>query len=270
MKMIGVVSIFCVGAGLIIIFYWRGKQRANGKSRTKLFSESWRTLLKERVSFYDQLKNDDKQLFEDRISRFLTTKHIEPVDTEIDDTIRLMVASSAIIPTFAFPEYNYPNVRTILIYPNSFDEQFQTQRFDGHQEFITGMVGNRFMNGTVILSKPDLVKAFDGVTHNENVGIHEFVHLLDKEDGAIDGVPELLLQHRYVGAWLHEIKNEMARIRKGVSDINPYALTNNAEFLAVVSEYFFSNPQTFHSKHPELFKLLSSVYNTNSYDTKVG
>lgn len=151
-------------------------------------------------------------------------------------------------------------MRTVLIYPNSFDEEFQTTRYEGHKEFISGMVGNRFMNGTVILSKPDLEKGFDGAHHKQNVGIHEFVHLLDKEDGAIDGVPELLLQHRYVGSWLKEIKDEMQRIRSGESDINPYALTNNAEFLAVVSEYFFSNSESFHEKHPALYKFLSTIY----------
>ena len=250
-----------VVAVVVTIFYLRQIHRKKGA--IGYFPESWRDILKEHVSFYAQLQDNDKKLFENRTNKFLSAKHIEPVDTEIDDTIRLMVASSAIIPTFAFPEYNYPHVRTVLIYPNSFDEQFQTQRFEGHREFITGMVGNRFMNGTIILSKPDLVSAFDGKRHNENVGIHEFVHVLDKEDGAIDGVTELLLQHRYVGAWLREIKMEMGRIRTGASDINPYTLTNNAEFLAVVSEYFFSNPGVFHKKHPGLYKVLSSVYNTN-------
>jgi Mlc titration factor MtfA (ptsG expression regulator) len=52
-----------------------------------------------------------------------------------------MVAASAIIPMFAFPEYNYPNLREILIYPNSFDEKFQTQRFEGHKESIIGRAG---------------------------------------------------------------------------------------------------------------------------------
>ncbi|MBX2942462.1 MAG: zinc-dependent peptidase [Cyclobacteriaceae bacterium] len=36
-----------------------------------------------------------------------------------------------------------------------------------------------------------------------------------------------------------------------------------------VSEYFFSNPQSFQGKHPKLFKLLSSVYNTDKYNTTV-
>ncbi len=224
------------------------------------FPEAWHEMLQKKVVFYAQLDEPGKRLFEKRVQRFLATKSIEGIDTDIDDTIRLMVASSAVIPTFAFPDYNYPNVRAVLIYPNSFDDKFQTQRFDGHRENISGMVGNRFMTGTIILSKPDLVMAFDGLPHKSNVGIHEFVHLLDKEDGAVDGIPELLLKHRYVGPWLHEIKNEIAKIEKGTSDISPYALTNNAEFLAVVSEYFFENPEKFKRRHPELYQFLSAIF----------
>ncbi|HEU4718917.1 MAG TPA: M90 family metallopeptidase [Bacteroidia bacterium] len=239
------------------------KQRRIREKLDEEFPAAWRSVLQHKVLFYSRLGQADKNLFEKRVQLFLATKNIEGVDTEIDDPIRLMVACSAIIPTFAFPDYNYPNVRSVLIYPNSFDEHFQTQRFDGHREIISGMVGDRFMNGTVILSKPDLVSAFDGQLHKSNVGIHEFVHLLDKEDGAIDGIPEALMDHRYAGPWLHEIKNEMRKIEAGRSDISPYSLTNNAEFLAVVSEYFFDNPGKFRRKHPELYKILSSVFRTD-------
>jgi len=245
------------------IYFGTGRRRTN-KQPLQDFPASWKTFLENHVRFYMDLSNEDKQIFQKRVQLFLTSKNIEGIDTEIDDTIKLMVASSAIIPTFAFSGYNYPNVSSVLVYPNSFDEQFQTARYKGHKQFISGMVGNRFMNGTVILSRPDLEKAFDGQVHKENVGVHEFVHLLDKEDGAIDGIPEFLLQHRYVGPWLHEVKNEMVRIRKDKSDINPYALTNNAEFLAVVSEYFFSNPKSFQDRHPKLFAFLSSIYNTDN------
>lgn len=224
------------------------------------FPDEWRNILSTHVRFYLEMEEEHKPEFEQRIQLFFATKKIVPVDTEIDDSIRLMVAASAIIPMFAFPGYNYPNLRQVLIYPNSFDENFQTERYEGNSENIIGMVGNRFMNGTMILSKPDLLRAYDGAHHRNNVGIHEFVHLVDNIDGVTDGIPEMLIQHSYVAPWLHIIKEEMFKIQQGKSDINPYALTSNAEFLAVVSEYFFNNSEKFRKKHAELYHYLKDIF----------
>ncbi|MBK7651473.1 MAG: zinc-dependent peptidase [Flammeovirgaceae bacterium] len=41
-------------------------------------------------------------------------------------------------------------------------------------------------------------------------------------------------------------------------------MTSNAEFLAVVSEYFFSNPKTFQARHIDLYEFLSKIYDTDS------
>ncbi len=258
-QLISLIIFITILFGIMVVFLY--KRKLLKKRLSQKIPELWREILVKKVLFYQQLYDQDKRLFEKRIQRFLATKKIEGIDTEIDDSIRLFVASSAVIPTFAFPEYNYPGVHSVLIYPGSFDEQFQTQQFEGSKENIIGIVGNRFQNGVVILSKPDLIAAFDGLPHKSNVGVHEFVHLLDKEDGVIDGIPELLMQHKYVGPWLHEIKKEMRKIETGKSDINPYALTNNAEFLAVVSEYFFDSPKKFKTKHPELYEFLSTIFN---------
>ena len=248
-------------AVILIIRYTFKLQRQNILKKTsKPFSQEWRNILMNKVLFYKKLSKEDKSIFEKRILLFFATKKIEGIDTIIDDSIRLMVAASAIIPMFAFPDFNYPGVREVLIYPNSFDEKFQTKRYKGHEEFISGMVGNRAMHGTVILSKPDLIAAYDGIRHKKNVGIHEFVHLIDGTDGAIDGIPKHLIKHSYTGPWLHEIKAEMHRIEKGKSDINPYAITNNAEFLAVVSEYFFDNPEKFKSRHAALYNYLVTIF----------
>ena len=252
--------ILLTAIGIMIYFIFIKKAPKNKRILAQPFPESWRKILDSQVKFYHDLKETQKAGFEKRIQLFLATKKIEPIDTEIDDKIRIMVAASAIIPMFAFPEYNYPNLREILIYPNSFDEKFQTQRFKGNEEFIIGMVGNRFMNGTMIISKPDLLRAYDGTYHKSNVGIHEFVHLIDNVDGATDGIPEILIQHAYVAPWLHIIKDEMLRIEQGRSDISPYALKSNAEFLAVVSEYFFNDPEKFKKEHPDLYNYLAAIF----------
>jgi Mlc titration factor MtfA (ptsG expression regulator) len=122
------------------------------------------------------------------------------------------------------------------------------------------MVGSGYMNGQMLLSRAALVNGFSKQNGKENTAIHEFVHLLDKADGATDGVPESLISHEYAVPWLKMMHQEMHRIKANKSDIDPYALTNEAEFLAVASEYFFEKPVQFKTKHPELYELLSEIF----------
>ena len=49
-------------------------------------------------------------------------------------------------------------------------------------------------------------------------------------------------------------------MRDGDSDIDPYGLTNEAEFFAVTTEYFFERPGVMERKHPELYAMLSRVF----------
>jgi len=261
-KLIALIIILTM-AGVMFYFIFIKNILKNKHLLAQEFPESWRNILNQHIRFYEELEEAQKAAFEKRVQLFLGTKKIEPIDTEIDDNIRIMVAASAIIPMFAFPEYNYPNLRQVLIYPNSFDEKFQTQHSEKHHGNIIGMVGNRFMNGTMIISKPDLIRAYDGMNHQTNVAIHEFVHLIDNVDGITDGIPEILMKHAYVAPWLNLIKQEMRDIEHGRSDINPYALTNDGEFLAVVSEYFFDNPDKFKKKHPNLYQYLTTIFHQN-------
>lgn len=251
--MYGVIFFALIATGFII-FYSRRRSKPNEQA----FPKQWVSILNEKVLFYKKLDPVGQTMFEIRVQRFLHAKQITGVDTEIDDTIRLLVASSAIIPTFAFPTFNYPNVNEVLIYPNAFNKNFETG--EGTEGNISGMVGNRFMKGIVIFSKPNLLKAFDGKEHNFNVGVHEFVHLIDGLDGAIDGVPHMLVENTFSLPWLAEVKKEMNKIKRNESDINPYALTNEAEFLAVASEYFFDAPEKFERKHPELYTYMEKIF----------
>ena len=61
--------------------------------------------------------------------------------------------------------------------------------------------------------------------------------------------------------WIDIIDREMELIEEGKSDINPYALTNHAEFFAVASEYFFEKPSDAMEKnHPELYSILKKIF----------
>ena len=107
---------------------------------------------------------------------------------------------------------------------------------------------------------PALHQSFENQHSKDHVGIHEFVHLLDKADGATDGVPEVLMQSQYTIPWLKMMHQHIQAIKEDDSDINAYGATNEAEFLSVVSEYFFTQPQQLEKKHPELYQLLEKVF----------
>jgi Mlc titration factor MtfA (ptsG expression regulator) len=238
-----------------IIFRKRGSRSPVGFQK---LDKPLRKLLDGRVDYYHRLSNAEKRRFESQVAVFLQTVNIEGVGSEITDVDRVLIASSAVIPVFGLGDWEYRDLLTnVILYPDTFDHEYQ---FEGNSRNIQGMVGTGYMNGQMILSRPALLKGFSPMSGKENTAIHEFVHLVDKSDGTTDGVPEQLMEHDYATPWLSLMHKEMHRINEGHSDINPYATTNEAEFLAVASEYFFEKPAQFKEKHPELYEQLSKIF----------
>jgi len=246
--------------GLIAWLIFRKRSTLNGSKRT--INAGYRSLLDGHVNYYHKLNKRDRKRFESSIADFLADVNIEGVGTEITDLDRVLIASSAVIPVFGLGNWRYTNLTNIILYPDTFDENYQFEGENGRN--ILGMVGGGYMNGQMLLSRAALLKGFSAMAGKGNTAIHEFVHLLDNADGATDGVPESLMQHEYAAPWLSLMHREMHRISEGHSDINPYALTSEAEFFAVASEYFFEKPGELQSKHPELYQQLSQIFRQNT------
>lgn len=214
-------------------------------------------LLSEEVNFYIELNEEDKSSFENRMQNFLSRVKITGIGTEVEDRDKVLIAASAIIPIFGFPDWEYMNLNEILLYPDAFNEQFEQK---GQERNTLGVVGTGAYQNMMILSKQGLREGFANKTGKTNVAIHEFVHLIDKTDGAVDGIPEFLMSRQYTLPWLSMMQKEISRILNNHSDINPYGATNQSEFLAVASEYFFERPDLLSSKHPELYQLLVTIF----------
>ncbi len=253
-------KIFIVIFIILIIILIRYIKKENAwKDPKEEFPRNWRITLSEKVIFYNNLNEKEKRIFEFKIQEFLLNCKITGIKTTVDDTDRLLVAASAIIPIFEFPEWKYLNLDEVLVYPNSFDTDFSITSGSS----VLGMVGSGYMEGKMILSKSSLHHGFQNETDKKNTAIHEFVHLIDKADGVIDGVPELLLAKQYTIPWLDLIKKKIDEIYKGSSDINPYGATDKTEFFAVISEYFFERPKLLKTKHLELYKMLEKIFKTD-------
>ena len=238
---------------LVKIFLFRKKKLPEAGPLPQIY----RSILAAQVDFYNQLSRAQQVEFENRMQSFLTGVKITGVNTPVEDLDRVLIAASAIIPIFAFPDWEYPNLNEVLLYPEYFNDSFAQQ---GPERDTMGLVGSGPFQNLMILSKKQLREDFENKTSKGNTAVHEFVHLVDKTDGDIDGIPESLLSKQYVLPWLNLMHETIKKIMENRSDINPYGATNEAEFFAVVSEYFFERPDLLRSQHPELYDLLVTIF----------
>jgi Mlc titration factor MtfA (ptsG expression regulator) len=219
----------------------------------------WHQLLLKNVLFYKKLNTDEQKVFCFKMVSFLNDTNIEAIHFDLEELDTLLIAASAVIPVFRFPKWNYTNLTTVLIYPDYFDDDLQ---FDSKVEgrTIGGLVGTGRFENQMILSKKALYHGFNNNTDKGNTAIHEFIHLLDKADGVIDGIPAALLDKQYIIPYLQLVHKEMEAINNDTSDIRNYGGTSEIEFLAVAGEYFFERPKLFQRKHPELYKMLEACF----------
>ena len=238
--------------------WYTGKIRRRRAILREPFPAEWETVLQRDVAFFRVLDPDAQQRFRRQVQVFLGEKLVTGIRMQLDATTRVLTAASAIIPIFGFPDWEWDAISEVLVYPNRFDGEFQFGDQQGKN--ILGIVGTGSLNRLMILSKPDLIAGFRNPGDKRNVGVHEFAHLVDKSDGVIDGIPGVGLDRQAVEPWIDLMRRKLAEIDRGTSDIDRYALTNEAEFFAVTSEYFFERPALMRQKHPELYAALERVF----------
>lgn len=222
--------------------------------------ENFRDTLNDYVRFYQALDEEDKNKFEERIEHFLSTVHITGVNAIAEDIDRILIAAGAIIPVFYFSDWQYINLHEVLLYPGTFNEDYDQAGTDRH---VSGMVGSGALQNVMIISKWQLRQGFINGNDAHNTAIHEFAHLIDKMDGTVDGVPEIILERKHISRWKDLMNATIQQMRTHGSDIDMYGATNQPEFFAVISEYFFEQPHSLKAKHPELFEMLARIYRTD-------
>ena len=252
----------------VILYAFYRYATADSRRRTAALAEefpaAWRQLLTERVAFYLSLTKKEKTRFEKQVQTFLASTRIIGVQTDVDDTTRLLVAASALIPVFGFPDWEYRNLGEVLIVPDAWQQHNDpTKEVKPLEGTLLGSVQGFQNQHYMRLSKASLEQGFRDGLDRQNVGIHEFAHLLDEADGVIDGLPKAALPTKLLHTWAVVMQHEIEAIRVGKSEINPYAGTNEAEFFAVVTEYFFEQPEKLQEHHPELYALLTRTFRQN-------
>jgi MtfA peptidase len=248
----------CVGAAWLLRHFLLRKVRRRREILVRSFPTEWEVVLQRDVAFFRALLPEEQLRFRRELQVFLGEKRITGIRTEVDTKTLVLVGASAVIPIFGFSDWEWDQIDEVLVYPARFNRDYEFEGGGGRSTL--GMVGTGVMNRVMILAKPDLVQGFKNAGDKRNVGLHEFAHLVDKSDGTIDGIPAVGLTRESIGPWVDLVRRKMQEIAEGDSDINRYALTNEAEFFSVATEYFFERPGLMERKHPELFAMMEKVF----------
>jgi Mlc titration factor MtfA (ptsG expression regulator) len=94
------------------------------------------------------------------------------------------------------------------------------------------------------------------------VGVHEFAHLVEKEETDQGLPPEVPWE--VVKQWIQYVARELAHPPKNRSHINQYAYTNEHEFFAVLAEYFFKSPDVLQTQDPKLYQMLRDMFHQDT------
>jgi Mlc titration factor MtfA (ptsG expression regulator) len=244
--------------------WWTRRRRA--RLRETPFPASWRRILQHRVPLLQRLPPDLQMQLKRHIQVFLAEKpFIGCGGLAIDDDIRVTVAAQACLPLLNRPDACYPDLRQILVYPGPFVvDRSHTDGIGVLQNMRQVLAGESWSQGQVILSWQDVVADAARPEAGRNVVIHEFAHQLDQETGAANGAPDLGSAEAYA-RWSRVLGAEyellQRRAEQGLGGLlDTYGASSPAEFFAVVSEAFFTQPQPLAREHPTLFDELRRFY----------
>ena len=245
-----------------MMFPW-SKSRQRQALLAKPFPGNWRRILRANVALYRRLPPDAQRKLEDGTRILVAEKGWEGVQgLTLTDAIKVTIAGMASLLALGFDDY-YPNVETILVYPNSF--LIKTVRSSTRGVFSEQLLtasGQAALQGPVIVSWADIRAGI--ASGGQNVVLHEFSHKLDMRDGAADGAPylesaaQIERWSRVMSAEYQQLVEQTQAGERGV--LNPYGATSAAEFFAVATESFFENAEALWELHPELYALLRDFY----------
>lgn len=195
------------------------------------------------------------------------------------DDIRLAIALQACLPVLNLGLDIYDGWTGIIVHPGEFKvHREETDNAGVVHEWEDELAGESWPGGPVVLSWADV--RFGEIGYN--VVVHEFAHKIDMLNGDADGYP---FAHSGMDAtaWHAALESGFERfcadVERGTREsleqangivaidaqgrelpFDPYAAEHPAEFFAVMSEEFFTDPMTLRDAFPELYRQLAFFY----------
>jgi Mlc titration factor MtfA (ptsG expression regulator) len=227
---------------------------------------AWPGLVASQVPLVSRLPPPDRERLYRLMQLFLKEVPLEGCGgLEISEEIRVTIAAEACLLLLRMPYPRYTRVRRVLVYPSSFVPRTVPSLVSGQVvRPDVPLRGQAWQSGIVVLGWDSVRRDTHSPSDGENVVLHEFAHMLDGEDGSMDGIPVLDSSSAY-RAWAAllsvQFAEHVAHAQRGEpTTLNPYGAENRAEFFAVATEAFFENPVELRKGQPDLYALLTDFF----------
>lgn len=247
---------------------WLRKRRRR-RLLAEPFPAAWEEIIARNVAHDPLLDDGERARLRDFVRIFVAEKSWEGCGgLAMTDEIRVTIAAQAGLLALGLLHEYYSNVHSILVYPTTI---LTPARPTGAFEVPRGpvasgipIVGEAHLGGPVILVWDAVRRNARHPEQGHDVVYHEFAHKLDMADGTIDGTPRLGSREE-IRHWAQVCERAFmelrARIGRGQRTfLDQYGATNEAEFFAVATEFFFDKPAAMEQHEPELYDLLRSFY----------
>lgn len=215
------------------------------------FPDAWRPLVDEHLPFARAFDSDERQRFFDHLRLFAWRVRFEGVQgVEITDEVRVIVAGQAARMARNLPLDAYDHLGSVVVYPSHYR----------HEGKDTVILGEAHRLGTMVLSWDAVTHGIGNARDGQNTTLHELAHVLDAQDGELDGTPLLEKGYR---RWAQVLSKHFLSLRdrpRRRSLLRQYGATNEAEFFAVASEAFFEKARQLKEKAPDLYEELQRYY----------
>ncbi|WP_194851297.1 zinc-dependent peptidase [Nonlabens antarcticus] len=210
-----------------------------------------RKLTLESSSFYKKLSSRYKRQFEHRVVCFLKDKQFQHRYAKpILEEQKVLISCIAVMLTFGRRNYLMDQLETILIFDEPFESAANTEKHKGEYNPRAAVLA---------LSWPDVLKGINIKDDNINLALHEFTHVLHIESERAHYI-DALRYHKYHQKILLTLLDKDLRINLARSRyFREYAFTNQYEFMAVLTEYYFESPTELKQLFPKLYALISKA-----------
>lgn len=232
------------------------------------FPERWLVIITRNVAIYHYLNPDQQNELQGHIQIFLKEKQfIGCLGLPVTEEMKVTIAAIACLLLFNRWHTYFPNLRSILVYPNAYIASETINDGLVVQERRTIRLGESWTKDRLVLAWSQVEQDINQWQDGHNVVLHEFAHQLDQEEGKTAGVPILLRQSDFdlwskvmSKAYL-ELCDRLEQNKKTI--INSYGATSPAEFFAVATETFFEKPSALMKEYPDLYSLFEYYYHLN-------